>query len=229
MTVGEILGHFPVFGQCSDGTMVGIREGAARATFGKGEHVFLESDRLDRFALIGCGSLRVYRTGSGDKELTLYRVSAGQFCIVNALAVLTGRPAVASAVSEEPTEMVLLRPDHVQLLLADCRPFRDFLFGAAFETLVGVLQLVQEVALETVTTRLAGYLLRRATAGPGDFFVHATHEEIAADLGTAREVVSRTLKNFEHSGLVSLSRNHIRLTDVERLHEVAEGTAGREN
>ena len=222
VTLGEIIQRFPVFEQVSAATMAHIRSGATRADLQKGEHAFREADRLDRFALIGWGCLRVYRTGSGDREITLYRVVPGQVCLVNTLAVLVGEPAVASAVAEERTEMACFSADDLHAVLAESRSFRDFLFGTTLGRLIDVLHLLREVALETVATRLASHLLRRASATPVGLVLRATHEEVATELGTAREVVSRILKNFERSGLVALSRSRVEIRDVERLRALVD-------
>jgi CRP/FNR family transcriptional regulator len=165
------------------------------------------------------GALRVYKTSQSGRELTLYRIERGESCILTATCILTagGFPAIAQS---EGRSVVALAPARlISRLVEEHAEWRRFVFGLYAKRLDMMLTLVEEVAFNHVDSRIASYLLKSADGQT----VGRTHAEIASELGTSREVVSRILKDFEAAGLVDTLRGRIRILGSEGLRQKGGG------
>lgn len=155
------------------------------------------------------GTLRVYKTSETGKELTLYRIEQGESCILTATCILNGGRFPAIAESEGATEVMLLPSRLLVNLVEEHAEWRRFVFGLYSKRLEVVLALVEEVAFHHVDARIAAYLVKFARGRQN--VVSRTHAEIASELGTSREVVTRILKDFEADGLITTLRGRIRV------------------
>jgi len=165
------------------------------------------------------GTLRLYKTSPGGREITLYRIEKGESCILSATCILTQGSFPAVAEAEGETE-ILLVPSRLMADAVDDNPeWRRFLFGLYARRLDEVLMLVDEVTFHHVDARLAAFLLKNAS--PRRHAVDRTHGEIADELGTSREVVTRILKDFETDGLIETARGRILVTGAEKLQQRA--------
>lgn len=163
------------------------------------------------------GSLRVYKSSEAGRELTLYRIERGDSCVLSATCILNGGSFPAIAKAEGDTDLLLM-PARLLLSLADGNAeWRRYLFGLYSRRLEEVLTLVEEVAFHHVDARIAGYLARSGAADA----VNRTHGEIADELGTSREVVTRILREFEAEGLIETSRGRIRILRPDSLGQRA--------
>ena len=169
---------------------------------------------MDQFGLVGSGSIRVYRVGESGREITIYHVRAGETCLVNLLSVFLNRETCASAQAEGAVTAVLLPGDVVRAWIRSSGTFRAFAFDAMGHRLIDVMTLVEEIAFRKMDQRLAEYLRQRASE---DSQIVTTHEEIASELGTAREVVSRLLASFAQQGTIVLGRGRIRVKRPDQL------------
>jgi CRP/FNR family transcriptional regulator, anaerobic regulatory protein len=164
------------------------------------------------------GTLRIFKTSDSGREITLYRIERGESCVLSATCILNGSTFPAIAEAEGRTE-VLLSPSKLLMGFVDQHvEWRRFVFGLYSKRLDTVLSLVDEIAFQHVDERVAGYLLRNAVGK--DRSVTRTHGEIAAELGTSREVVTRILRDFEAEGTIETTRGRIfvrRPVDLERL------------
>jgi CRP/FNR family transcriptional regulator len=187
-----------------------------------GTFFFREGQACCSFALIQRGEIRVFKTGRTGREITLYHVEKGQPCLVNMLSVFLGQPAMASAVVETAAEALTVPAAAFRRWVHESDAARQFVFETMAARLLDVTMLVEEVAFERMDRRLAQLLLRKLTQRePPLRVLPTTHEELAAELGTAREVVSRVLKEFERHGAISLSRRHVELRDARVLQQLA--------
>ncbi len=168
------------------------------------------------------GTLRLFKTSPGGREITLYRIEKGESCILSATCILTDGSFPAIAEAEGETEILLIPSQLIADTVEDHPEWRRFLFGLYARRLEDVLMLVDEVAFHHVDARLAAWLLKHASAARVD----RTHGEIADELGTSREVVTRILKDFESDGLIETSRGRIRLIQADRLRERATPFSG---
>jgi CRP/FNR family transcriptional regulator len=166
------------------------------------------------------GTLRVFKTSETGKELTLYRVERGESCILTATCILNGARFPAIAEAEGSTDVLLAPARLLVRFVEDHAEWRRFVFGLYSKRLEIVLSLVEEVAFRHVDARIAGYLLNFATGQEGA--VNRTHSEIASELGTSREVVTRILRDFEAGGMIETFRGKIvilRRADLEKKLE----------
>lgn len=180
--------------------------------------ICLEGDKCSCIPLVLEGSARVFKLSESGRELTLYRVEPGQSCIMTASCILSGVEFPAFAATETEVEAIVIPPDILHRWVNQYEVWRQFLCGMLASRLSEVIAVVEEVAFQRVDTRTAEYLLQSAGA---DGTIKKTHLEIATDIGTSREVVSRILKEFEHQGLITLARGEIQTQNSNELQRVA--------
>ena len=198
-----------------------IADAAMRVSLAAGDVFYQEGDTRDVFALVGHGDIRVFKTAESGREISLYHVRDGEPCLVNMLCVFLGRPAMASARAEAATEAVAIPAEIFREWVASEDSVRRFVFATMARRVVDVMTLVEEVAFRKMDVRLAELLLRRfSNQGLPVRETATTHEDLAAELGTAREVVSRLLKEFERTGIVAISRGRLELRDGEHLRRM---------
>jgi CRP/FNR family transcriptional regulator, anaerobic regulatory protein len=169
------------------------------------------------FPLLLEGAVRVLMTAPSGREILLYRVEPGEGCILSGGCLLGHSDYAARGIAEEDVLLFNLPPAEFNALLLEHEPFRRFVFGMYGERLAAVMQLVEEVAFRRLDERLAQLLIHR---GP---VIEATHQKLADELGSVREIVSRLLRSFETRGWVKLERERITLTDAKSLATLAAG------
>lgn len=172
--------------------------------------VFEEGDLCSSFAILAHGQVRVFKIGETGREITLYRFGRGESCILTASCILSDRQFPAIATVEEPAEAFVLPPTVFQRWVDQYPPWRDYVFQLLAQRLATVLTIVDEIAFRRMDVRIAEFLLHQ----PAGAALTRTHQQIAAELGTSREVVSRILADFAAGGLVQLTRGSI--TVLER-------------
>ncbi|HAK88850.1 MAG: hypothetical protein A2077_05955 [Nitrospirae bacterium GWC2_46_6] len=198
---------FPSFRKAPDSLIKEILSIARYQTFPGNTVIYTEGDSCSSIAFLLSGGIRVYKIGENGREITLYEIGAGETCILNASCILSPKTYPAHALSTEGGEMLLVPSGEFRRLVARYEDMRDFVFGLLSERLTTVMALVEDVAFGRMDERLMDYIIEKSENGE----LNATHQKIASDLGTSREVVSRLLKDFERKGKVTLSRNSIRL------------------
>jgi len=192
------------------------------------EYFLREGDSCAHFAILVSGKMRVFKLAESGHEITLYHVGPGEVCPLNVSCILSDRPVPAMAMVEENVEAIAIPSDTFRRLMAQFEPLRTFIFQMFATRLAEVMSLVEEVAFKRMDQRLARRLTELFKQGDGSYRdIEITHAEIAAELGTAREVVSRLLKEFERLGAVRLSRGRIVLRNAALLQEIASGEVER--
>lgn len=191
-----------------------------KRSFAKGAILYEEGFPCPMVPLILSGVVRVFKMGETGREITLYRVEPGQICVLSSTCALTGKEAKLPAIAVAETDVELLAvPSHVfRKQLANEPQLQSHLNQILTERLSEMMMVIDEVAFGRVDIRLAEELLRGCRGTPGAE-VTATHAQLAMELGSAREVVSRVLKEFERQGMVRLGRGRIKVLDPDRLRE----------
>lgn len=164
------------------------------------------------------GSIRVQLSDASGNEIVLYRIGADELCTLSVGCLISERPFQAEAVVEAPTRALMLPPKLFDELMQASAPFRRYVLASYGDRLADLMMLVEEVAFRRMDKRLAARLLERAPDG----VLEATHQVLATELGTAREVVSRLLKEFERNGMVRLERGRIEIVAADRLRQLSE-------
>jgi CRP/FNR family transcriptional regulator, anaerobic regulatory protein len=188
-----------------------------------GATILREGQSCASVPFVMAGSIRVFKAAESGREITLYRIERGQSCILssgcgNASGAAAGIAAFpATAVAEKATRAAFMPHETVRRLLAEGASFRDYVLDQYSARMAGVIELVEEVAFRHLDERLRQWLAERSAAS-NDRRVAATHQEIADQLGSSREVVSRILKDWEQRGALELSRGAIGiLSGFEKL------------
>lgn len=200
-------------GMADEGWRLLARHGR-RITAPAGACLFHVGEPCTHFVLVLAGTVRVQYVDEAGNEIVLYRVRAGETCILTTSCLLGDRCYPAEGFVETPLEAVLVPLAVFRRALAS-EAVRNYVFAAMSRRLVDLMLRIDELAFRRMDRRLAHYLL-----GQGKV-VAATHQEIAVELGTAREVVSRLLKDFERRGWVSLGRGRIEVRERAALEDLA--------
>lgn len=161
------------------------------------------------------GRIRVSQQSESGREIRLYHVLPGELCIVT-LGCLLGGASYSATGTTETALRALALPRPLFLALLDAHPpFREWVFRIFSERITGLMQLVEEVAFRKLDQRLAAWLAVRAPVA------QASHQAIADELGSVREIISRLLGQFEDQGLVRLGRGRVEILDAARLRALA--------
>lgn len=177
-----------------------------------GTCLFRPGDEGRAFLIVTSGSVRVEQTNSAGRTVVLYRVEAGDSCVLTTTCLLSGQPYSGYGYAEGAVSAIAISPDRFRSLLSSDSRFQEMVFRG-FAARVGELTHVIDELLEHRTDlRLARWLANR----PGSD-IQMTQQEIAQELGTAREVISRTMKSFEARGWIRLSRGALKILDPNAL------------
>lgn len=187
----------------------------------KGAAAFVEGEPCRHVAFVVDGAIRVYKSSADGRELTLYHVTAGDSCVLMWASVLADARYGAQAVAVTDADVLLVPVAAFQDWMQRYDSVRRFVYEAFAQRLAAVMLLVDEVLFRHVDQRLASLLLQRTTSEAP--VLSTTHERLALELGTAREVVSRILKSFEEDGAVRLFRGRIQVTDRKALARKRDG------
>jgi len=203
----DFLKAFPAFRGLGQHSFREFLVAGSRHVMPAGTQLYREGDACSAIAFVLSGDIRVYKIGQTGREITLYEIGPGETCILNASCILANRtyPAHASTLME--TDLVLVPSDNFRRMVATSEQMQRFVFAIMSDRLVSVMELVEEVAFGRMDQRLMDYLVEKSENGR----LEVTHQKIANELGTSREVVSRLLKDFERRKRIRLGRNAITL------------------
>ena len=182
-----------------------------------GELAFQKGDACKNFILVLAGRVRVQLSSEGGREVVLYRVMPGGTCALTTSCIIGKEEYPAEAVIEEDVTALMIPDSDFRQALLDSEEFRQFVFQGFSRRLCAIVSRMENVALKTIDQRLAYQLLK----GDDDSRSNITHQVLAAEIGTAREVVSRKLKRFESEGLIRSSRGWIEILDRKNLQAMS--------
>lgn len=185
----------------------------------KGDQVFGPQNVPESLIFLYEGRIRVSQSSDAGREIVLYRVEAGDSCVLTTACMLAEEAYNAEGIAETDITAVILPKLAFNRLVAEEESFRDFVFDAYSRRLIDLLRVVDDVAFGRIDVRLAERLV---TLGKGLKEIHVTHQDLASELGTAREVVSRVLNDFQKRNLIEQSRGRITLVDKPALTALAE-------
>ncbi|VAW72709.1 hypothetical protein MNBD_GAMMA14-207 [hydrothermal vent metagenome] len=184
--------------------------------------VFRPGDPCSYLLFLVKGDVRVYMSGDNGREIVLSHLKGGDLCILTLTTLLQTSDYSASAVTETPICAARLPVADFRKAFASSMGFQDFILSTLARRMHDTLFLLQEVAFERLEMRLACFLLRQRN-GYDNCAVEMTHQQIACELGTTREMISRILKDLERRGCVRLSRKRVELADTSRLENINHG------
>lgn len=180
-------------------------------TLEKGDVIMQENTYIRSIPIIISGSLKIIRADEEDKEILLYYIKPGESCIMSFLGGMHNEKSKVKAVAEERSEVLFVPVERVRDLIREFPQWLDYIFRLYHMKFEELLEAFNSVAFKKVDERLLR-LLEKKAALTGSKTLEVTHEQLANELGTARVVISRLLKQLEDEGQVELGRNKITLT-----------------
>lgn len=216
----RIAAAFPTLAAAPPVTLERIaREGIHRKA-PAGTVMFSEGSPCGGFPLVLVGTIRVLQRYPNGRELHLYRVKPGESCLLSGSCLLGRISYDAAGIAETDVELLVLPPATFDALIAGDETFRRHVFALFSERLSALMQIVEAIAVQKLDRRLAALLVNRH-ADRGE--ISATHQALADELGSVREIVTRLLRSFEDRGWVDLGRKRIRIVDRAALAGLARG------
>lgn len=210
----EMICLYPVLANLPDALRVSLPQSIQQLTVPAGTILFDEHQPCQGFPFVLAGGIRVVKAAANGRELPLYRVLPGESCIITSSCLLGRSDYNARGIAESETTLALLPRDYFDTLLAT-PAFRDFVFHLFAERIADLMQLVEEVAFHKLDQRLANLLLGKGR------HLQTTHQQLADELGSVREIISRLLKGFAAQGLVQLGREQIEILDPAGLRKLS--------
>jgi CRP/FNR family transcriptional regulator len=202
-----------------------LEAGSQIVTVPAGTEIFEPGQTADNLLLLLDGTVKVQHRSDTGREVFLYRVHAGESCVLTTACMLAFEDYSAEGISETKVKAVAIPRKTFDTLVAKSPVFREFVFTAYSRRITDLFTLIDDIVFQRMDVRLASRLLELAdSAGT----VHATHAVLGTELGTAREVVSRTLSEFQRRGWIEQSRGEVRLIGrdgLERLVRSAQAQA----
>jgi len=180
--------------------------------------VFRQGDECGQYLLVLQGKVRVLTRALNGREIVLYRLGAGDSCVLTTACLFGKARYPAEGVTESAVTALTLPAGVFHRALQDSGAFREFVFQSFTTHLASVIALVEEVAFGRLDSRLARHLLQHCDAGE---VVRTTHQRLATELGSSREVISRLLKELEIQGKLALQRGSIQLLDSAALQQLS--------
>lgn len=169
------------------------------------------------FSFILSGKLRVYRINDEGREVTLYRLERGDSCFMTVICALAKSQTYAYVKVEEDCELAIIPMNIFEKYLMNHPAYLQFLFENLYGKFLSVVTTLEQVTFKSVEERVLEYLKQNSYKQSGRVVLYKTHEQIAFDIGTSREVVSRTLKALERQSLIELERGKIIVIEMESI------------
>ena len=185
-----------------------------------GVFLFQPGDSCNHFVLVTKGSVRVELLSTTGHQLLLYRINAGQSCVMTTACLMGSTSYTAQALTESPVDLVLLPASEFRKKLDRTPEFRNFVFNGFADRLSAMMQRTMELVSHSVDQRLAAALVEYTKRGSDDASIELTHEQLAIEIGTSREVITRRLAQMEKAGLVKRLRGRIEVLDLPGLSQV---------
>ncbi len=179
------------------------------------ENIF-EANNCGGFVFVKKGKLRVYMISDSGKEITLFYLKEGEACIMNYQCFLSDISFDVHFMASDNTTILLMPNSEIEHLHKKYFSLQKYFMSTMSNRISEIMWLVEQIAFTSLDKRIAHLLVSKNTK-----VIYITHDEVAKELGTAREVVSRMLKHFEKNGLVKLSRSKVYIEDLDELKYIA--------
>ena len=214
----HLLGSFPFLTEASPEFQRIFFNAATPIHIPAGHTIAEEGSECAQLALVLEGNVRVFKMAPKGREITLYRINRGDSCILTASCLMSHTPFPAIAMAETELDAVIIPAQFARAWITQYQPWAGFVFGLVSKRLAEVITVLESVTFHRMDVRIAAYLMDK-TENPENLAI--THQEIADDLGTSREVVSRALKEFDKLGWIKMGRGELIVLDHSQLQALA--------
>jgi CRP/FNR family transcriptional regulator len=207
---------FPHLGELNDAVINDLMNNAGKINMPAKATAFHQGDACSNYLLILSGKIKVLTRAENGREIVLYRLGDGDSCVLTTSCLFGNARYPAEGVTETEVTALAIPAEQFHDTIQQSKPFREFVFSSFSSHLGSLIALVEEVAFGKLDIRLARHLLKHCT----DIrTIETTHQQLATELGSAREVISRQLKDFESRGWLKLHRGSIEILDKQSLEE----------
>ncbi len=217
-TVSALIKHYPSLSDIQDESWKNVLQHMQVHHFQANEVLFHDGDECHWYFLLLKGSIRVQKNSANGHSIVLYHLNPGDACELTTLSLLARKHYAGEAIAESDIELITLSQNQFTQVLSRSSGFQQFVFAALEKGVSDLIHLIETIAFHHIDQRLAHYLIN---ARDENNFINTTHQEISTELGTAREVVSRVLKSFEHHDYVELHRGRIALINIKKIEQIA--------
>jgi len=209
----ELIKNASSINDLPDNVLLEISRQASYLCVKSGTTLFDCGNSCELLPLVLSGSIRVFKRSETGREISLYRVNKDQLCIITLSCLLGGDVYPATGITENDITAITLPRALFLNLIANQPKFREKAFHLYAERLSGLMQLIDEITFHKLDQRLASFLVQN---GP---IIEESHQQIADELGSVREIISRLLKQFEEHNWVILARKKIEVTNPDGLKD----------
>jgi CRP/FNR family transcriptional regulator len=210
----QLLNAYPVLGKLDPELLRKVERSVKYMQVPAGHRLFDEGSPCTLYPLLIDGRIKAGKSSPDGHEILLYRLHPGESCVITAVALLGESPYPAIGSAETDLTLYGLPRDVFLELVLKSPEFRVFVFDFLSQRMAHLMALIDDVAFRRVDQRLASHLLKSEEP------IAATHQMLADELGTTREVVSRTLESFQESGILKLGRKRIEILNRDALARV---------
>lgn len=182
-----------------------------------GSQLFCLGDSCENYVIVKTGTVRVELLTTTGHQLLLYRIEPGESCVMTTSCLLSNSAYDAQAMTESDAELILIPRAAFKRLTKDSADFLEFVFNNFSSRLAALVQRTTELTTQTIDQRLAAALIAQVESFDSDQAITLTHQQLAIDIGSAREVVSRRLAYFEKLALLERQRGQIIIKDPDTL------------
>jgi CRP/FNR family transcriptional regulator len=215
-TRNRLLEKYPALQTLPGDQLTQLLANARAVSLPAGSMVFDENQACQGFPMLLSGSIRVIKASPNGRELQLYRVHPGESCILTSSCLLGHSNYTARGIVEHNAEILMLSTTHFNQLIQNHTEVREYIFHLFAERLTDLMQLVTAIAFQKLDQRLAAALIKKPHP------IHTTHQALADEIGSAREIISRILKGFADQGWITLGREQIDIVNSTALKQLAE-------
>ncbi len=212
------IAHFPGLQRLPADPLSVLANNSSIVALPAGSRIYGPGQSPENYLLMLDGTVRVQQVSDGGREIVLYRVSAGESCALTTACLMGYEDYLAEAVAETDVRAVAIPRATFDDLIARSPEFRRFVFTAFSTRVTNLFRIIDEVAFSRMDIRLAHKLLELSN-GAGS--VAVTQQQLAAELGSAREVVSRILSEFQRRGWIAQARGSITINDRPALEQLS--------
>jgi CRP/FNR family transcriptional regulator len=210
--------HFPDFAATEDAALSALRAAASLVTMPAGQQVFYPGKACENYLLMLAGSVKAQIMSADGREVLLYHVRSGDSCVLTTSCLLGSNEYPAEGYTETAITAFAIPAPIFHRTLEQSAFFREFVFKSFSKRLTDVIRRMEALSFDSIDQKLAKALLSEQ-----NLRIYKTHHELAQEMGSVREVVSRHLKRFESWGWLVLSRGCIEIIHVDALRKVAAG------
>lgn len=209
---------FPDLDKSVDANIPKLFDNADLVKLEKNSTVFRQGDTCGSYYILLDGTIKVFTRAENGREIVLYRIHSGDSCVLTTSCLFGNKNYPAEGRTESEVSALAIPVEQFNQALQNSSVFRELVFSAFSSHLSDLIVLVEEVAFGKLDIRLAKLLLNQCD---DQYMISATHQLIATELGSSREVISRQLKELELKGCIKINRGNIKINNLNALRIIA--------